>query len=199
MSVLRVRRGVYQVRWREAGRGSPAHSVMVYGATDGEAQAQGGTVDAEIRNRKAVGERVISLRRSADPLTLAEFLPVWHEAYGKSWRGSTQAELRGGVGQVDRRRGSAGGCCRTSRRASSSRFRVEIERDGRGRADGAARCSRCSVRCSRRRCVRDTSDESDAGDQPAEAASPTRGAAADARASGDHPRRPGLGRRPQRW
>ena len=63
VSVRQVRRGVYQVRWREAGRGSPAHSVMVFGTTDGEARRRADTVDAEIRNRKAAGERVISVAR----------------------------------------------------------------------------------------------------------------------------------------
>lgn len=47
MSVRRVRRAVYQVRWREAGRGSPAHSVMVYGAADAEAKRKADTIDAE--------------------------------------------------------------------------------------------------------------------------------------------------------
>ena len=91
MSVWQVRRGVYQVRWREAGRGSPAHSVMVYGTTDGDARRRADTIDTEIRNRKAVGERVISVAPDRpEPLTLAEFLPVWHEAYGKSLARKTQ-------------------------------------------------------------------------------------------------------------
>jgi integrase len=92
VSVRRVRRGVYQVRWREAGRGSPAHSVMVHGATDGEARRKADTIDADIRNRKAAGERVISIVPDRpEPLTLAEFLPVWHEAHGKELAASTQA------------------------------------------------------------------------------------------------------------
>jgi integrase len=91
MSVRRVRRGVYQVRWREAGRGSPAHSVMVYGPTDAEAKRKADTIDAEIRNRKAAGERVISIVPDRpEPLTLAEFLPVWHEAYGNDLGRKTQ-------------------------------------------------------------------------------------------------------------
>jgi hypothetical protein len=61
MSVRRVRRAAYQVRWREAGRGSPAHAVMVFGATDAEARRRAETIDADIRNRKAMGERVISI------------------------------------------------------------------------------------------------------------------------------------------
>jgi integrase len=91
VSVRRVRRAVYQVRWREAGRGSPAHSVMVYGAADAEAKRKADTIDAEIRNRKAAGERVISiLADRPEPLTLAEFLPVWHEAYGNGLARKTQ-------------------------------------------------------------------------------------------------------------
>ena len=91
MSVQRVRRGVCQVRWREAGRGSPAHSVMVYATTDAEACRKADTIDAEIRNRKAGGERVISIVVDRpEPLTLAEFLPVWHAAYGKDLARKTQ-------------------------------------------------------------------------------------------------------------
>jgi integrase len=91
VSVRQVRRGVYQVRWREAGRGSPAHSVMVYATTDGEARRKADTIDADIRNRKAAGERVISIVTDRpEPLTLAEFLPVWHEAYGKDLAPRTQ-------------------------------------------------------------------------------------------------------------
>jgi integrase len=91
MSVRRVRRGAYQVRWREAGRGSPAHSVMVYGTTDAEAKRKADTIDAEIRNSKAAGGRVISIVADRpEPLTLAEFLPVWHEAYGKDLARKTQ-------------------------------------------------------------------------------------------------------------
>lgn len=91
MSVRRARRGVYQVRWREAGRGSPAHSVMVHSTTDAEARRRADTIDAEIRNRKAAGERVISIVPDRpEPLTLAEFLPVWHEAYGKDLARKTQ-------------------------------------------------------------------------------------------------------------
>jgi integrase len=91
MSVRQVRKGVYQVRWREAGRGSPAHSVMVHGPTDADARRKADTIDADIRNRKAVGERVISIVPDRpEPLTLAEFLPVWHEAYGKGLAPRTQ-------------------------------------------------------------------------------------------------------------
>ena len=91
MSVRRVRQGVYQLRWRESGRGSPAHSVMVHAATDREARRKADTIDADIRNRKAAGERVVSIVPDRpDPLTLAEFLPVWHEAYGKGLAPSTQ-------------------------------------------------------------------------------------------------------------
>ena len=91
MSVRRVRRGVYQVRWREGGRGSAAHSVMVYGTTDAEAKRKADTIDADIRNRKAAGERVIAIAGDLpDPLTLAEFLPVWHDAHGKDLARSTQ-------------------------------------------------------------------------------------------------------------
>ena len=96
MSVRRVRRGVYQVRWREAGRSSPAHSVMVHGATDGEARRLADTIDAEIRNRKALGERVVSVAADrAEPLTLTEFLPVWHQAHGKELAESTQLSYAG--------------------------------------------------------------------------------------------------------
>jgi hypothetical protein len=85
VSVRRERSGVYQVRWREAGRGSPAHSVMVYGIRDGDARRRADTIDTEIRNRKAAGERVISVAPDRpEPLTLAEVLPMWHDAYGKS-------------------------------------------------------------------------------------------------------------------
>jgi integrase/recombinase XerC len=91
VSVRQARTGVYQVRWREAGRGSPAHSVMVHGATDREARRRADTIDADIRNRKAAGERVISVVPDRpEPLTLAEFLPVWHEAYGKDLAPRTQ-------------------------------------------------------------------------------------------------------------
>jgi integrase len=79
------------VRWREAGRGSAAHSVMVYATTDAEARRKADTIDAEIRNRKAAGERVISIVPDRpEPLTLAEFLPVWHEAHGKDLARKTQ-------------------------------------------------------------------------------------------------------------
>ena len=92
MSVRRERKGVYQVRWREAGRGSQAHSVTVYGATDAEAKRKADTIDAEIRNRKAAGERVISIAPDRpEPLTLAEFLKEWYEAYGKELAPKTQA------------------------------------------------------------------------------------------------------------
>jgi integrase-like protein len=91
MSVRQVRKGTYQVRWREAGRGSPAHSVMVYGTTDAEARRKADTVDTEIRNRKAAGERVTSIAPDRpEPLTLAEFLPVWHQTYGKDLARKTQ-------------------------------------------------------------------------------------------------------------
>ena len=91
MSVRRVRRGVYRVRWREAGRGSAAHSVMVHGATDSEARRKADTIDAEIRNRKALDERVMSIAPDRpEPLTLSEFLPIWHGAYGKDLARRTQ-------------------------------------------------------------------------------------------------------------
>ena len=91
MSVRRVRKGACQVRWREAGRGSLAHSMMVYATTDAEARRKADTIDAEVRNRKAAGERVISIAADRpEPLTLAEFLPVWHAAYGKGLVRKTQ-------------------------------------------------------------------------------------------------------------
>src|SRR4051812_29609443 len=91
MSVRRVRKGTYQVRWREAGRESPAHSVMVYATADADARRKADTIDAEIRNRKATGERVISIAPDRpEPLTLAEFLPIWHDAYGKDLARRTQ-------------------------------------------------------------------------------------------------------------
>ena len=64
---------------------------MVHGATDGRARRKADTIDADIRNRKAAGERVVSIVPDRpEPLTLAEFLPVWHEAYGKDLAPRTQ-------------------------------------------------------------------------------------------------------------
>jgi hypothetical protein len=79
------------VRWRERGRGSPAHSVMVHGRTDGDAKRRADTIDADIRNRKAAGEWVVSMVSDRpEPLTLSEFLAVWHQAHGKELAPSTQ-------------------------------------------------------------------------------------------------------------
>jgi integrase len=132
VSVRRQRRGVYQVRWREAGRSSPAHSVMVYGATDAEAKRNADTIDAEIRNRKAAGERVISIVSDRpEPLTLTEFLAVWHEAHGKGLAASTQASYAVVWDKwIGPRLG--GLLVREISPAEVARFRTVIERDGAG-------------------------------------------------------------------
>lgn len=132
MSVRRERKGVYQVRWREAGRSSPAHSVMVYGATDAEAKRKADTIDAEIRNRKAAGERVISIVAARpEPLTLAEFLAVWHEAHGKELAESTQASYAVVWDKwIGPRLG--GLLLQEISPAEVARFRTVIERDGAG-------------------------------------------------------------------
>jgi integrase len=131
VSVRRVRRGVYQVRWREGGRGSPAHSVMVHGATEGEARRRADTIDAEIRNRKAAGERVVSVVPDRpEPLTLAEFLVVWHEAHGKELAVSTQLSYAVVWEWIGPRLG--GKLVRDITPGMLARFRAEIERDGAG-------------------------------------------------------------------
>lgn len=132
MSARRVRRGVYQVRWREAGRGSPAHSVMVYGASDAEARRKAEPVDAEVRNRKAAGERVVSIALDRpDPMTLSEFLLVWHGAHGKELAGSTQVSY---AGVWDKWIGPRLGAklLQDLTPAELARFRADIERDGAG-------------------------------------------------------------------
>jgi integrase len=132
MSVRRERRGVYQVRWREGGRGSPAHSVMVYGATDAEARRRADAIDTEIRNRKAAGERVISIAADRpDPLTLSEFLAVWHQAHGKELAASTQASY---AVVWDKWIGPQLGAklVQELTPAEVARFRARIERDGAG-------------------------------------------------------------------
>lgn len=132
MSVRRVRRGLYQVRWREAGRGSPAHSVMVHGATDGDAKRRADTIDADIRNRKAMGDRVISIVPDRpEPLTLTEFLAVWHGAHGKEPAPSTQASY---AVVWDKRIGPrlGGKLVPDGTPAEVARFRAGIEADGAG-------------------------------------------------------------------
>jgi hypothetical protein len=76
---------------------------MVHGATDAEARRKADAVDAELRNRKAARERVVSIAvdRPA-PLMLSEFLVVWHEAHGKEHGREHADQLRGRVRQVDR-------------------------------------------------------------------------------------------------
>jgi|tagenome__1003787_1003787.scaffolds.fasta_scaffold20914523_3 integrase len=130
MSVRQVRRGIYQVRWREAGRGSPAHSVMVYGGTDGDARRQADTIDAEIRNRKATGERVVSIAVDGpEPLTLSEFLAVWLEAHGKELARSTQHSYAGVWDKwIGPRLGTR--LIKDITPAELARFRADIERDG---------------------------------------------------------------------
>ena len=130
MSVRRVRRGVYQVRWREAGRGSPAHSVMVYGANNAEACRNADTIDAEIRNRKAAGERVVSIAVDGpEPLTLSEFLPVWLEAHGKELALSTQhSYARVWDKWIGPRLGTR--LIKDITPAELARFRSDIEHDG---------------------------------------------------------------------
>jgi integrase len=130
VSVRLVRRGVYQVRWREAGRGSPAHSVMVYASADREARRKADTLDAEIRNRKAAGERVVSIAVDApEPLTLSEFLPIWLEAHGKELARSTQQSY---AGVWDKWIGPRLGAklVKDITPAQLARFRAEIEREG---------------------------------------------------------------------
>jgi integrase len=130
VSIRRVRRGVYQVRWREGGRGSPAHSVMVYGTTDAEARRKADTVDAELRNRKAAGERVVSIGVDRpEPLTLSEFLVVWHEAHGKELAASTQVSYAGVWDKwIGPRLG--GRLLQDVTPAEVARFRAAIEREG---------------------------------------------------------------------
>ena len=153
MSVRRERRGVYQVRWREGGRGSPAHSVMVYGATDAEAKRRADTIDTEIRNRKAAGERVISIAPDRpDPLTLSEFLTVWHQAHGKELAGSTQASYAVVWDKwIGPRLG--GMLVNEITPAEVARFRARSSATERGRRRCCA-CWRCWGRCSQRRCAR---------------------------------------------
>jgi integrase len=58
---------------------------------DSDARRKADTIDADIRNRKAAGERVVSIVPDRpEPLTLSEFLAVWHEAHGKELAPSTQ-------------------------------------------------------------------------------------------------------------
>jgi integrase/recombinase XerC len=132
VSVRRVRRGVYQVRWREGGRGSPAHSVMVYGTNDAEARRKADTVDAELRNRKAAGERVVSIAVDRpEPLTLSEFLVVWHGAHGKELAASTQVSYAGVWDKwIGPRLGTK--LLQDLTPAEVARFRAAIEREGAG-------------------------------------------------------------------
>ena len=80
---------------------------MVFGATDSDARRKGETIDADIRNRKAMGERVISVAPDRpEPRTLSESLREWYEAYGKDLAPKTQ-DTYGAVWTSGWRRDSA--------------------------------------------------------------------------------------------
>ena len=107
---------------------------MVYGATDGEARRKADTIDAEIRNRKAAGERVISIAAGSAGAADAGGVPAGL-ARGARQGAGARARRRAtrSCGTSGSGRGSAGGCCsELDAGASSSRFRAEIEAAGAG-------------------------------------------------------------------
>jgi integrase len=94
--------------------------------------AKADTVDAELRNRKAAGERVVSIAVDRpEPLTLSEFLVVWHEAHGKELAGSTQVSY---AGVWDKWIGPRLGHMLLDdiTPGQVARFRAEIEKNGAG-------------------------------------------------------------------
>jgi integrase len=160
---------------------------MVYGTNDGDARRKADTVDAELRNRKAARERVVSIAVDRpEPLTLSECLVVWHEAHGKELAARMQVSYAGVWDKwIGPRLGAT--LLQDLTPAEVARFRAAIEREG--GADGPTGAGGARLGAVGGGAAGSDRHESHAGREPPAPTPPACGAAADSRAGGDHPRR----------